>query len=214
MSNKRLKPEANQLPLTKYVKANNNNNIVAQDEVEKIIVQDPSVSPNNMCKKRKNPCKSNSPTEKISPPNKKATTTTTSIMSEEEYNKMESKLHTNLSTSLTTSLTESLTESLKESMQGMIDASLAGAIETMNNASAKMIESSTAMKNESIVVRELKEENQILNKKLFKLETAHNKLASKVSAIENRSLENNLIIKGIYDEKWGKGSGDGKQDLL
>lgn len=65
MSNKKLKPDANQLPLTKYVKANNNNNIVLQDDTEVKLI---SESPNSVCKKRKNPCKGISPSEKISPP--------------------------------------------------------------------------------------------------------------------------------------------------
>ena len=76
----------------------------------------------------------------------------------------------------------------------------------MNNASAKMVESSTAMMNESAMVKELKEENRVLNRKLFKLETAHNKLTNRFNAFENQSLENNMIIKGVYDEKWEKES--------
>ena len=117
---------------------------------------------------------------------------------------MEQKLHTNLSASLTTSLTETLTENLKDSMQTMIDNSLATAINTMNSASKQMMESSTAMTTQSIVIKELKEENRILNRKLYKLETAHNKLATKVNAMGNNALENNLIIKGVFDEKWEK----------
>ena len=205
---KKLKPDVNQLPLTKYVKTNNNTNIVTH-EVQSPLFPSPTVSePNpsldnspNTAKKRKNPCESASPQDKISPPNKKISV---AIMSEEEYNKMEQKLHTNLSASLTTSLTEMLTENLKGSMQGMIDNSLATAIATMNNASKKMLDSSTAMTNQSVVIRELKEENRILNRKLYQLETAHNKLATKVNAIESNALENNLIIKGVFDEKWEK----------
>ena len=205
---KKLKPDVNQLSLTKYVKTNNNTNILTHEGQSLSSLTSSISEPNltrdnspNIAKKRKNPCESASPQDKISPPNKKISTT---IMSEEEYNKMEQKLHTNLSASLTTSLTETLTENLKGSMQGMIDNSLTTAIETMNNASKKMIESSTAMTNQSLVIKELKEENRILNRKLFKLETAHNKLTTKVNAMENNASENNLIIKGVFDEKWEK----------
>ena len=203
---KKLKPDVNQLPLTKYVKTNNNTNILTHEIQQPSPISTPDSNttqdnPPNIAKKRKNPCESTSPQEKISPPNKKIST---AIMSEEEYNKMEQKLHTNLTASLTNSLTETLTENLKGSMQIMIDNSLATAIDTMNNASKQMLESSTAMTSQSMVIKELKEENKILNRKLFKLESAHNKLTTKVNAMENNALENNLIIKGIFDEKWEK----------
>ena len=116
---------------------------------------------------------------------------------------MENKLSTNLTASLTTSLSASLSASLKEDMKEMIDSSLAGAIETMNNALARMTESSNAM-NKNVVIKELQEENKQLNRRLFKLETVHTKLTSKMSAIENRTLENNLVFRGISDEKWEK----------
>ena len=200
MSNRKLKPDVNQLPLTKYVKSNNNTNILTHENQSFTSAGVPDSSPTT-AKKRKNPCESASLQDRISPPTKKIST---AIMSEEDYNKMEQKLHTNLSASLTTSLTETLTENLKGSMQTMIDKSLTTAISTMNSATKQMLESSTAMNNQSAVIKELKEENMILNQKLFKLETAHNKLATKVNALESNALENNLIIKGVFDEKWEK----------
>ena len=147
MSSKKLKPEVKQLHLTKYVKANNNNNIAVQEDPNSLsniqLTMSPSALSSNTTKRRKNPCEGISPKDKISPPMKKTTTGT--IMSEEEYTKMECKLHTNLTASLTSSLTETVTESLKGNKHGMIDNSRTSAIETLNNAHTKMMESSRAM---------------------------------------------------------------------
>ena len=209
MSHKKLKPEANQLPLTKFVKSHTNLEIqqIDSEEEELNVATEEIIS-----KKRKNPCEGTSPKEKISPPYKKINPNEDLkgpiSMSEEEYKKMENNLHTKLTASLTTSLTESLSSSLKDSlkddMKNMIDSSLAGAIESMNNASARMTESSNLMNRHGLVITELQEENKKLNRRLFNLETTNKKLTSKITAIENRSLETNLIIKGIEDEKWEK----------
>ena len=91
MSNKKLKPDVNQLPLTKYVKTNNNTNILTHETQSPTTVATPDPNSGNTSsptipKKRKNPCESTSPQEKISPPTKKIST---AIMSEEDYNKME-----------------------------------------------------------------------------------------------------------------------------
>ena len=174
MSHKKLKPDANQLPLTRFVDSNDSQG----------------------SRKRKNLCESTSPKDKISPPYKKVNPEDNKLfnMTEEDSTRMENKLSTNLTASLTTSLSASLTASLKEDMKYMIDSSLAGAIETMNNASARMTESSNAMNKQNTVIKELQEENKQLNRRLFKLETAHKKLTTKMSAIENRTLENNLVF--------------------
>ena len=185
MSHRKIKPDPNQLPLTKFV-----------DSSESL-----------GSKKRKNPCEGSSPKDKISPPYKKVNPEEKLFnMTEDDFTKMENKLSTNLTASLTTSLSASLSASLKEDMKDMIDSSLAGAIQTMNNASAQMTESSNAMNNQNVVIKELKEENKQLNRRLFQLETAHKKLTSKMNVIENRTLENNLVFRGIVDEKWEKES--------
>ena len=67
-----------------------------------------------------------------------------------------------------------------------------------------MTESSNLMNRHGVVITELQEENKRLNRRLFNLEHTNKKLTSKITAIENKSLENNLIIKGITDEKWEK----------
>ena len=213
MSNKKLKPDVNQLPLTKFVKSHANLEIKqSENEDEDITTKELNVATEEISsKKRKNPCEGTSPKDKISPPHKKINPNedpNTFNMSEEEYKKMENNLHTKLTASLTTSLSESLSKSLKDSlkedMKNMIDSSLAGAIESMNNASARMTESSNLMSKQGEAISELQEENKKLNRRLFNLETTNKKLTSKITAIENRSLENNLIIKGIADEKWEK----------
>ena len=185
MSHKKIKPDPNQLPLTKFV--------------------DPGESLSS--KKRKNPCEGISPKDKVSPPCKKVNPEDKFFnMTEEDFTRMENKLSTNLTASLTTSLSVSLSASLKEDMKDMIDSSLAGAIQTMNNASARMTESSNAMNKQSVVIKELQEENKQLNRRIFKLETANKKLSSKMNVIESRTLENNLVFRGIDDEKWEKES--------
>ena len=183
MSHKKLKPDPNQLPLTKFVDS----------------------SESQSSKKRKNPCEGISPNDKVSPPYKKVNPEDKLFnMTEEDFTRMENKLSTNLTASLSTSLSASLSASLKEDMKEMIDSSLAGAIATMNDASARMTESSNAMNKQNVVIKELQEENKQLNRRLFKLETANKKLTNKMSAIESRSLENNIVFRGISDEKWEK----------
>ena len=112
MSHKKLKPDVNQLPLTKFVKSNTNLEIKQSDsEEEDLNIKDLKAATDEIVsKKRKNLCEGNSPKEKISPPYKKVIPSKdqgkTFNMSDEEYKKMENNLHTKLTASLTTSLSE------------------------------------------------------------------------------------------------------------
>ena len=67
-----------------------------------------------------------------------------------------------------------------------------------------MEECSTNMINKGKEISSLVEENMKLNIKVSQLELEHDKLNQKLKQMEQRSLDSNLIIKGIPESKWEK----------
>ena len=152
--------------------------------------------------KRKNPIEEVSPTERISPPTKRIQTSTN--MSENDLKAMERRLTENVTIGLKEDMKKMMKESMQDTMKEMIDTSLKSAIDSMNAASKRMDECSTNMMNKGVEITALVEENAKLNIKVSQLETEQEKLNKRLKLIEARSLESNLIIKGITETKWEK----------
>ena len=172
---------------------------------ENMCANQPSVSqfmtPNGTQKKRKIPSAGNSPSENISPPKKRIQNP---MMSDTELSAMEKRISDNVMTGLKEDMKNLMQESMKDTMKEMINNSLKSAIESMNAASKRMDECSSNMMTKSEEISSLVEENMKLNIKVSQLETEHDKLNRRIKLMEERSLDSNLIIKGISETKWEK----------
>ena len=153
-------------------------------------------------KKRKNPSEGASPTEKISPPKKRVQSSVE--MSDNDLKAMEKRITENVTIGLKEDMKQLMKDSMKDTMKEMIDTSLKSAIDSMNAASKRMDECSTNMMSKSVEINALFEENAKFNIKVSQLETEQEKLNKRLKMIEARSLESNLIIKGISETKWEK----------
>ena len=125
-------------------------------------------------------------------------------MSDTDLAAMEKRISNNVTTSLKADMKNLMQESMKDTMKEMIDDSLKSAIDSMNAASKRMEECSSNMLNKSEEISSLVEENMKLNLKVSQLESEHDKLNRKLKLIEERSLDSNLIIKGIPESRWEK----------
>ena len=117
---------------------------------------------------------------------------------------MEKRISENVTTGIKVDMKSLTQESMKDTMKEMIDNSLKSTIESMNAASKWMDECSSNMMSKSEEISSLMEENMKLNIKVSQLETEHDKLNRRLKQMEERSLDSNLIIKGILESKWEK----------
>ena len=181
---------------------------VTQETGATIITRDSSTTDPNCCNstvntisKRKHP--SSSPDTRSSPPTKTIRNCPTiSFPKMSEIDNMEKRLHD----SLTKSLTESLTTSLTASLQGAKDAKLQDAIESINNTVNRMMQCSSAMNHQAANMDQIKSQVSQIQEDYEKAKVSHDAVKSKVMYLEKKSLESNLVIRGISEEKFEKES--------
>ena len=218
MSKYKIKKDINQPRLIGFLKSRNDS-----IEANKDLLQDPNPeiateigtteigresdsTGQNCCNnisnsKRKHP--SSSPDTKTSPPLKSIRNCPTiSAPRMSVIDNMEKRLHD----SLTKSLTESLTTSLTASLQGANDAKLQDAINSMNNAVNRMMQCSTAMNLQAANMEQIKTQVNQIQEDCEKSKVSQDAVRSKVMYLERKSLESNLVIRGIAEEKFEKES--------
>ena len=118
-----------------------------------------------------------------------------------------------------TRMTENLTRNLKnvisdemkdiKDTNAKMDTNMNSAINNMNQAVTKLIESNQVFLEQKNTIHVLQTENKILSTRVHRLENEHSKLKSKISQMENKTLECSLIIKGIPET-----IGESEQDLI
>ena len=161
-------------------------------------------------KKRKNT--SMEPSNNISPPAKKAeiekegmtgnTPSSDRVCKhlDTQINEMEKHLETSLSASLSASITANVTAGLKD----LIDSSLKTALETMKKSVDEAIEENPMIKMHGEQIDSLETENIILKNKVSIIEGENKQIKQRLANIECRSLQQNLIFRGISEEQWEK----------
>ena len=117
-----------------------------------------------------------------------------------EIEDMEKRLHD----SLTRSLTESLTTSLTASLQSTNDTKLQDAITRMNNAFNKMMQCSSSMNHKAANMDSIQAQVLKIQEDRDKAKADQDAIQSKVTLLERKSLEFNLVIRGIPEEKLEK----------
>ena len=113
---------------------------------------------------------------------------------------MERRLESALSASLSESITKSVTASLKT----IIDSSLKKALDTMSKNMDKAIDQNPTVKHHGEQLDSLETENMILKTKVRTMEGKQKQMDKKICEMERKSLQNNLIFKGIPETEWEK----------
>ena len=101
-------------------------------------------------------------------------------------------------------LTNNITASVTAGLRAIIDSSVKEALETIKNSVDDAIQSNPTIKNHSEQIDSLETENILLKSKVSVMEGEQKKLRSKLNQIENKSLQQCIIIKGIKEEEWEK----------
>ena len=109
-----------------------------------------------------------------------------------------------LETALTASLSESLTRSVTAGLKGIIDSSLKEALVTMSKNVDKAIEENPTVKLHGEQIDSLETENMMLRTKVCAMEGNQKQITKKITDMERKALQNNLIFKGIREEEWEK----------
>ena len=91
---------------------------------------------------------------------------------------------------------ERLTNNLKET----IDKSMKEAIQSLTSDSAKLISSNPVVQKNRTEIQNLKVENARLTKQVQVLSSEQSKLQHKIIVMEQRSLENSLVFRGIAED--------------
>ena len=104
------------------------------------------------------------------------------------------------------SLTESLTTSLTASLQGAKDKDLQNAIASMNNAVTQMMQCSSAMNLHASNLDRVQTEVSKIQETQDEMRVNQDTMKSKVTYLEKKSLESNLVIRGLPEEKYEKES--------
>ena len=103
-------------------------------------------------------------------------------------------------------LSNNITASVTAGLRVIIDSSVKKALETIKNSVDDAIEMNPTIKNDSEQLDSLETENILLKLKVSVMEGEQKKLQLKLNQIENRSLQQCIIIKGIKEEEWEKES--------
>ena len=147
--------------------------------------------------------------ENVSPTTKKLDKEETTQSSEKvckhldnQFSDMEKRLETSLSTSLSASTMASVTAGLK----GLISSSLREALDTMSKKVNEVIEEHPKIIQHSEQIDSLETENLLLKNKVIKMEGEASHFKKKLASIESRALANNIIIRGIPEDRWEKES--------
>ena len=117
-----------------------------------------------------------------------------------QLNEMEKRLETSLTASLSASITANVTAGLRD----LIDNSLKTALETMKKSVDEAIEENPTVKMHGEQIDSLETENIILKNKVTIVEGENKQIKQRLANIESRSLQQNLIFRGIPEDQWEK----------
>ena len=101
-------------------------------------------------------------------------------------------------------LSNNITASVTAGLRAIIDSSVKEALETIKNSVDDAIQTNPTIKNHSEQLDSLETENILLKSKVSVMEGEQKKLRLKLNQIENKSLQQCIIIKGIKEEEWEK----------
>ena len=95
---------------------------------------------------------------------------------------------------------KNMEERLTNNLKHTIDQSMKEAIQTLTAQSAQIISNNPTVKQNCNEIQNLKEENARLTKQVQVLSSEQNKLQHKITLMEQKSLENSLVFRGLSED--------------
>ena len=112
-----------------------------------------------------------------------------------EIKKMEERLSEKITTSK-----EHEKERLNNNIRSTIDTSIKDALRVIQTSLNTAVENNVTVHSHTLELKGLRDENSRLNRKVQQLTAEQSRMKQQLTKIENRSLENSLIIKGLPED--------------
>ena len=117
----------------------------------------------------------------------------------EEIKKMEERLSEKITSNKDKEISE-LEERLNNNIRSTIDASIKDALKVMQTSLCTAVKNNPTIQNHSDEIRDLKDENLRLNRKVHQLTAEQSRMKQQLNKIETKCLDNCLIIRGLPEE--------------
>ena len=147
--------------------------------------------------KKRNLPSSPLPSSIMSIPNTDSNNTTTAML--REIKKMEERLSEKITTSKDQDLSE-MEERLNNNIWSTIDTSIKDALKVIQTSLNSAVESNATVLSHTVELKGLRDENSRLNRKVQQLSAEQSRMKQQLTKIENLSLENSLIIRGLAED--------------
>ena len=115
-----------------------------------------------------------------------------------EIKKMEERLSEKITTSKDQEIVE-MEERLNSNIRTTIDTSIKNALRVIQTSLNSSVENNPIINSHSTQLKDLREENSRLNRKVQQLTAEQGHMKQQLNKLENRSLENSLIIRGVTE---------------
>ena len=115
-----------------------------------------------------------------------------------EIKKMEERLSEKITTSKDQDLSE-MEERLNNNIRTTIDTSIKDALKVLHTSLNTAVENNATVRTHTVELKDLKDENSRLNRKVQQLTAEQRRMKQQLTKIENLSLENSLIIRGLAE---------------
>ena len=116
-----------------------------------------------------------------------------------EIKKMEEWLSEKITTSKDQDLSE-MEERLNNNIRSTIDTSIKDALKVIQTSLNTTVENNATVISHTIELKGLRDENSRLNRKVQQLTAEQSRMKQQLTKIENLSLENSLIIRGLAED--------------
>ena len=116
-----------------------------------------------------------------------------------EIKKMEECLSEKITTSKEHEISE-MEERLNNNIRSTIDTSIKDALRVIQTTLNTAVENNVMVHSHMVELKGLRDENSRLNRKVQQLTAEQSRMKQQLTKIENRSLENSLIIRGLPED--------------
>ena len=117
----------------------------------------------------------------------------------EEIMKMEGRLTARITTNRDKEITD-MEARLNSNIKSTIDTSIKNALKVMETSICTAIQNNPLIQSHNTEIKELKEENIRLNRRVHQLTNEQDKMKRQINKIEARNLDRSMIFRGLIEE--------------
>ena len=117
----------------------------------------------------------------------------------DEIMKMEARLTARITTNRDKEITD-MEARLNSNIKSTIDTSIKNALKVMETSICTAIQNNPLIQSHNTEIKELKEENIRLNRRVHQLTNEHDKMKRQINKIEARNLDRSMIFRGLIEE--------------